>query len=96
MNNHVAKNEFNQNYQSIVRHWKQIAVNQHLENQTVSNKLPVVPGKSSYKDATDRTNSTTEIFQFSVTSYQRGSDGRHSIVTLNLVRQNFLVFQEQA
>ena len=54
MNNHVAKNEFNQNYQSIVRHWKQIAVNQHLENQTVSNKLPVVPGKSSYKDATDR------------------------------------------
>ena len=95
MNNHVAKNKFNQNYQSIVHWWKQIAVNQHLENQTVFNKLPVVPSKSSYKDATDRTNSTKEIFQFSVISYQRGSDGRHLIVTLNLVRQNFLVFQEQ-
>ena len=69
-NNHMAKNKFNQNHENIVHRRKQVAVNQHPENQTVFNRLPVVPGKSSYKDTVDR---KKEIFQFSVIAYQRGS-----------------------
>ena len=44
----------NQNHQNIVHRRKQVVVNQHPENQTVFNRLPVVPGKSSYKDTADR------------------------------------------
>ena len=54
INNHVAKNTFDQNHCNIVHRWKQDVVNQHPENETVFSKLLVVPGKSSYKDATNR------------------------------------------
>ena len=54
INNHVAKNTFDQNHRNIVHRRKQVAVNQHPENETVFSKLLVVPGKSSYKDATNR------------------------------------------
>ena len=33
--------------------------------------------------------STREIFQLSVIAYQRGSDGKNSLVTLNLVSKTF-------
>ena len=57
VNNYVAKNKFDQNYQNIVLRRKQTAVNQHTENQAIFNRLPVVSGKSSYKEATDRNKS---------------------------------------
>ena len=50
----MTKNKFEQNYQNIVYGQKQAVVNQHSKNQTVYYRLPVVPGKSSNKDATDR------------------------------------------
>ena len=53
----MAKNKFDQNYQNIVLRRKQTAVNQHTENQAIFNRLPVVSGKSSYKEATDRNKS---------------------------------------
>ena len=54
INNNMAKNKFNQNHENIADRRKQVVVNQHPENQTVFNRLPVYPGKSSYKDAADR------------------------------------------
>ena len=53
VNNHMAKNKFNQNHQNIVHRRTQVVVNQHPDNQTVFNRLPIVPGKSSYKVAAD-------------------------------------------
>ena len=50
----MTKNKFNQNHQNIVHRLEQVVVNQHPENQTVFNRLPVVPGKSSYKDTAGR------------------------------------------
>ena len=41
----MTKNKFNQNHQNIVHRLEQVVVNQHPENQTVFNRLPIVPGK---------------------------------------------------
>ena len=54
INNYLAKNKFNQNLENIDYQRKQVVLNQHPENQAVFNRMPVVPGKSSYKDAADR------------------------------------------
>ena len=51
VNNHMAKKKFNQNYQNIVHRRKQVVVTEHPENQTIFNKLTVVPDQPSYKDA---------------------------------------------
>ena len=45
IHNHVAKNKFDHDHQNVVHRRKQFVVNQHPENQTVFNRLPVVPGK---------------------------------------------------
>ena len=50
----MAKNKCNPNHQNIVHRRKQVVVNQYPENQTVFNRLPVVPGKSSFKGTADR------------------------------------------
>ena len=52
VNNHMVKNKFDQNDQSIVRRRKLVVVNQHFENQIVFKNLPVVLRKSSFKNST--------------------------------------------
>ena len=64
INNHVAKNMFDQNQQDILRQLKQVIANQHPENQIVFNKLFVVSGKWFYTQPIE-TNSTRDISIFS-------------------------------
>ena len=93
VNNHMVKNKFDQNDQSIVRRRKLVVVNQHFENQIVFKNLPVVLRKSSFKNLSPlETNSPREIFQFPAIVYQTGLGGRSSVIVLNLVRQDILVF----
>ena len=88
----MAKNKFDQNHLNIVRRRKQVVVIQQPENQTVLNTLAVVPGRSPCKTTADRNKfHERDIPIFS----DSGSDGTNSIVTLKLVKQDFLIFQGQ-
>ena len=93
VNNDVAKANFDEISQNIVRQRKQVVINKQPDNQTVFNRLSVVPCKSSFKDTTNRHKfRDRKILTFS-DRILKESNGKTSIAGLEAVIQDILVFQ---